>query len=185
MSYGQQTYMAAPQQRSTDDRATWALIAVLVLLVAGGAGWLVARASNPSTGDVENITRVAQQEAALQGRQAGWSEGAKLGRREARLQGEYQALRQQRSAWSSGWSRGLQDGRTQANARQDGLDGYDPIYSGASADAFPEAGYQDVMNDLFTDPPGYASSSLSGTGSYGAPGSSAAESSISELFGNR
>lgn len=166
-----------------DDRATWALVALVAVLLAGGVGWVVAYASGPSWDDVSMHQQTARHEGALEGRQRGWSEGARTGRREGRIRGDYERLRETQTAFSSGWNRGYQDGRDRAQAR---ADGYDTYVGGAGGyDAYPPASFEDVelaLTDLQTDTPGYATSSLSGVGSSGMPGSSAGTDGLTELY---
>lgn len=177
--------IAAP--RSADEKATWALIALVAVLVAGGAGWLVARESAPTWGDVESSSRMAAHEGAMQGRDRGYSQGARSGRKEAQLGVDYQAARAGRGAYNEGWQKGFQDGRDRAAASRMYADDITPwIGSGSSVGAYPSTGFEDLQlsGDLLTDVPGYATSSLSGTGAYDTPGYQAplAGSTLSDLY---
>jgi hypothetical protein len=182
MGYQPQATAAAPSQ----DRSTLVLLIVIVLLVAGGAGWLIARASTPGWGDVETYGQMAQREGALEGRRAGYRQGAESGRRESRLRTQLNSLKQQQAARTEGWNRGFQDARERSQAR---ADGYDIFPAGMGSDAYPAAGYEDIelsLGELFTDTPGYVSSALSGTGAYDTPASDMVRpgGSLNSLYGS-
>ena len=129
---------AAPANRS-DERITWALVAVVLVLLAGGAGWLIAANSQPSWGDLDSSARLAEREGAADGRVHGFGQGAKLGRREARASSKVETLSSSKQAWSRGWQSGFEQGREQARAKRNG----GSLYSMGTG-AYPEAGYDDV-----------------------------------------
>lgn len=143
------------------DAATWLLIAIVVAMIAAGAGWLVARQSSPSWNDLEAYSALAQRDGMLAGQQRGYASGARIGRREASLERRLQTLRERPAAYTRGWRAGVDQGRTMARARA-GY-GVSPTLGG---DDYASSALADDLGDY---PLSYDSDP--GSWAYGAPGS--------------
>jgi hypothetical protein len=160
--------IAVPNTNSSDERITWALVALIVVLLAAGAGWAIASSTETTWGDLDSTARLAEREGAVEGRQGGFARGAKLGRKEARMNGKMQVLQNRQQAFSKGWADGFRQGRERALARRNS----DSMFTFGMA-GYPDAGYEDVslsadslLGDVST--PSMASTSLDST--YGTSG---------------
>lgn len=159
----------APARSGGIDVAAWALVALIVALVCAAAGWAIARQSTPSTGDVARNGNLSARTGQLRGEAVGFSQGAKLGRREAALRARTQMSAERRTAAREGYEAGYAEGRMKAGDP----DAYMSSSMGASADGgYPASGYEDVLaNELLaSDAPGYSDSAYDSLG-YGASAS--------------
>jgi len=156
---------APSQSRSGADTSVWALIAVIVVLVCGVAGWAIARQDVPGTNEVNRTAALAVRNGELAGTREGIAQGARVGRQEANLRTKQQVAAARAQATREGYAAGITDGRARAQARANG-DTYFPSGAGAAGTgAYPTQGYEDVLaSDLLNDEPGYASSAYPGYG---------------------
>lgn len=146
------------------DVAAWALVALVVALVCAGAGWAVARQDTPGMDDVARASDLATRTGLMRGESAGYSEGARLGRREASMRARATILAERRQAAREGYDAGYMQGRSKAGDPDAYIGG-----SSLAGGAYPSAGYEEVLAaGLFGgDAPGYSSSAYDSLG-YGA-----------------
>lgn len=152
----------APGRAGNTDVAAWALVALVVAAVCAAAGWALARQDVPGMGDVARSGELAARGGLMRGEAAGYSEGARLGRREASARARATLLAERRQASREGYDAGYMEGRAKAG---------DPdafMAGGMAGGAYPAAGYEDVLAaGLFgADAPGYSDSAYDGLG-YG------------------
>jgi hypothetical protein len=164
------TYTAtAPQPvKHGTDVAAWALVALVVALICAGAGWAIARNDVMGMDDLSRATDIAARDGLTRGEASGYSDGAKLGRREASFKAKAQITGARQQASREGYDAGYQEGRAKAGDP----DAYLGM-GGLSTGAYPAAGYEDVLAaGLFGgDEPGYSTSAYDSLG-YGAGASS-------------
>lgn len=154
------------QHSGGTDLTAWALVALVVALICGGAGWAIARNDTPSSSEVARTSELAAREAATRGETIGYRNGAATGRSENSLRTKLYVAQAQAAAQREGFSAGFGDGRTRAQARANGFDSYGLSGLGSTG-AYPAADYNDVLaSGAFDDVPGYADSTYSGSG-YG------------------
>jgi hypothetical protein len=167
-SYSAAQTVALPQRNDSNDLTTWALVAVVVAIFAGLAGYFVASINTPSWNDLATTSSTEYRMQQMRGNKDGFQKGRKAGVREAKVQGKLEAARRQRGSFNSGWQSGYDSGRDQALATQWG----EPIPWSGTADngGYPEFGSEDLFSvdgtSVFDDVPGYSSSSYS-TAPYG------------------
>lgn len=154
-------YAAPATARSGDvDVAAWALIAVIVAMICGVAGWAIASNDVFSDDDVARRSTLAAQDGLMRGQAVGFAQGAKQGRREAALTTRTRIAAERQQAAREGYEAGYQTGRARAG---------DPdafLGSTTGTGAYPSAGYEDVLAaGLFgADAPGFSSSAYDGSG---------------------
>lgn len=162
MASFQQTQFA-PTRSGGIDTAAWALIALIVALACGAAGWAIASQAGTSMDDVAQNSELAARDGLMRGEAAGISEGSRLGRREAAARTRARMLSERRAAAREGYDAGYMSGRQKAGDP----DAYLAGTAGASAGgAYPAAGYEDILAaDLFgSDVPGYSDSAYDSVG---------------------
>lgn len=152
--------MQAPGSGSSDDKSVWAVIAIIAVLVAGTAGWAIARQGAPNSGDIDQASMMSQREGELRGRQAGFGAGQRQGNKEAKLQSRLETLKSERSAYSGGYSSGVEAGRSQAQASR----GDDFGYMDTTSGAYPATTWDDALMELGDDAPGYGTPAYAGSG---------------------
>lgn len=150
----------APARSGGTDVAAWALVALIVALVCAAAGWAVASNAVPGTEDVARSSELAALDGLARGEAAGYSQGARLGRRQASMRTRSTILAERRQATREGYDAGYAEGRAKAG---------DPnaySVSGPVGGAYPSAGYEDVLaTGLFGgDVPGYSDSAYDSLG---------------------
>lgn len=151
------------------DVTAWALVALVVAVVCGAAGWAIASQDVLGRDDLANETQLAAREGAARGMTDGYSQGAKSGRAEAGLRARLDLQQTKRSAAQEGYQAGFGDGRSRAAARAGDPDAMFGMSSTTSG-AYPSMDYSDVLaSGLFGDEPGYSTSAFGefgyGTGS--------------------
>lgn len=161
-----QYQQSAPATRGGTDLAAWALIALVVALVCGGAGWALARSASGDM-DLERATELAARDGLMRGEASGMAQGARQGRRDAALRARSAVASERRQAAREGYEAGYAEGRSRAG---------DPdafVGAGPSSGAYPPAGYEDVLASgmLGADEPGYSDSAYGSFG-YGTGSSS-------------
>jgi hypothetical protein len=167
-SYPAAQAVALPPRNDSNDLSTWALIAVVVAIFAGVAGYIVASVNTPSWNDVATTSSSEFRMQQMRGNTDGFQKGRKAGAREAKMQGKLDVARRQRSSFNSGYQTGFDSGRDEALAARWG----EPIPWSGTADngGYPEFGSEDLFStdgsSVFDDVPGYSTSSLS-TSPYG------------------
>lgn len=154
----------APARSGGTDVAAWALIAIVVALICAGAGWVIARQDTPSVDEVAQHSELAARDGAMRGEAAGYSQGARLGRREAAAQTKARILAERRQAAREGYDAGYAQGRMKAGDPDAFLHS-----TGGASGAYPAAGYEDVLAAglLGSDAPGFSDSAYDSLG-YGA-----------------
>lgn len=154
----------APAKSGGTDLAAWALIAIVVALVCAGAGWALARQDVPGVDEVARTSELAARDGLMRGESIGYSEGARLGRREASAKARATILAERRQAAREGYDAGYAQGRMKAGDP----DAFRYSQAGAGAGAYPAAGYEDVLAAglLGSDVPGYSDSAYDSLG-YG------------------
>jgi hypothetical protein len=130
------TYAAAPAMQTapvfvqgtpTDSgggKATIALVAIVLAVIACIAGFAIGKANAPSWGELRRFEALAGREGEIRGRDAGWVQGRKQGRTEMQFLAKYESLRTQATAFRNGWSQGLNMGQQMGMARYRGRYGY-------------------------------------------------------------
>jgi hypothetical protein len=158
----------APAKTGGTDVAAWALVALVVALICAGAGWAIARNDVMGMDDLSRATDVAARDGLARGESSGYSEGARLGRKEAAMRGKAQISGERRQAAREGYEAGYQEGRAKAGD-PDAFMGT----TGLAGGAYPSAGYEDVLSaGLFGgDEPGFSTSAYDSMG-YGSGASS-------------
>jgi hypothetical protein len=157
------TYQTAAPAKQGPDLAAWALVALVVAVVCGIAGWAIASSDVLSRDDLARNASLASQDGLVRGQAVGYRQGAAQGRRVATLRTTAQIQSARAQAQREGFEAGYQDGRAKAG---------DPnAYLASSAGApaagtYPAAGYEDILAaGLFgEDAPGYSDSAY---GAYG------------------
>lgn len=154
---------AAPAPRSKPDPASWALIALIVVIVCAFAGWMIASSSVLGRSDLAQNATLASQDGLARGHAVGYRQGARHGRRVTSLRTQAQVASVRRQASREGYAAGYQDGRSKAG------DPYAFLTGGAadaSAGAYPSAGYEEILAaGLFgEDAPGYSDSAYDAYG---------------------
>ena len=162
MSTYQQHAAPAPVRSGGTDVAAWALVAIVVALICGGAGWAIARQDTPGSADVARNAELAAREGLMRGEAAGFGEGARLGRREVALTTRTRLAAERRQAARGGYDIGYSEGRMKAG---------DPnafSTAGMGTGTFPSAGYEDVLATslLGSEAPGFSDSAYDALG-YG------------------
>lgn len=162
------THTAPATKSGGTDVAAWALIALVVALICAGAGWAIARNDTMGTDDLARATDLAARDGLARGEASGYSEGARLGRREASFRAKAQITAERRQAAREGYEAGWMEGRVKAGD-PDAFLGTGSLAGGA----YPAAGYEDVLAaGLFGgDEPGFSTSAYDSLG-YGAGASS-------------
>jgi hypothetical protein len=162
-----QTSVATAPANESNDLATWGLVAVVVAIFAGIAGYAIGAVTIPSWNDVATDQSTEYRTQVMRGQADGFQKGRRAGSREAKAEAKLLAARGQRASYDEGWQSGYDTGRERALAAQWG----EPIpWSGTmSSGTYPEFGTEDLFlsgDSVFDDVPGYSSSSYS-TAPYG------------------
>lgn len=119
------TYQQAPmpmvvQQPAAVDsgsgKAAIALVAVILAIVAGVAGWAIGSQQGPTWNELRRFEALAGREGEIRGRDSGWATGRKQGREELKFLAQYEKLRTNATAFNQGWNQGLGTGRRMGNA---------------------------------------------------------------------
>lgn len=152
----------APARSGGTDVAAWALIALVVALICAGAGWAIARNDTMGIDDLARSSDLAARDGFMRGEGTGYTEGAKLGRKEASVRAKAQIAAERRQASTEGYDQGFMAGRAKAGDPDAYLHGG----TGLAGGAYPSAGYEDVLAaGLFGgDAPGYSTSAYDGYG---------------------
>ena len=140
------TYAAAPMQApapvivqaSSDgggnrSGAALALVAIIVAVIAGFAGYAMAKGNGISRNEFDRYQALAGREGEIAGRDAGWTQGRKQGRTEMEVLAQYEKLRTQATAFGQGYRQGRSTGQQMGADRvryQRGYGGYGGYGSG-------------------------------------------------------
>jgi hypothetical protein len=126
--------------RSGDlDVAAWALVAVIVAVICGIAGWAIASNDVLGSDEVARNASLASQDGLMRGQSVGFTQGAGQGRREATLTTKTRMAAERQQAAREGYEAGYQSGRAKAG---------DPdafMGSTTGTGTYPSAGYEDVL----------------------------------------
>lgn len=153
----------APARSGGTDLAAWAVVAIVVAIVAAGAGYVVARQDTPGAGDVARSSDLAARTGFARGERSGYADGTRLGRSEANAKVRARVAAERAAATREGYQAGYENGRARA-----GDPNALPTGGFGATGTYPSMGYEDVLAaDLFgSDAPGYSDSAFETMG-YG------------------
>jgi hypothetical protein len=109
------SHSVAPAPRAGTDVATWALVALVVALIAGAGGWAIGHVATPTRSEAQIASQTAYQTAHQRGLELGRKTGARYGRKEAKLKRQQMVAKQGQVAYTKGYQSGVKAGKHQRN----------------------------------------------------------------------